>query len=191
MNYYDEHADRYIKDTLGVDMSEQYALFLPYLEQGARILDAGCGSGRDSKAFLALGYRVDAFDASGEMVQAARDLTGLAVRQLRFEELDCHRCYDGIWASASLLHVPRLHMDAVFLRLHRALTEGGILYASFKEREADFESEGRIFTCYTVEGLLSFLGDIGLFSLLDLQQSRDLRAGREGERWLNVVLRRV
>jgi len=191
MNYYDQHAEQYIQGTASVDMGEQYALFLPHLEEGASILDAGCGSGRDSAAFLSLGYAVEAFDASCEMVKAARNLTGLPVRCLRFQDLDDHDRYDGIWASASLLHVPRSEMGDVFSRLHRALRRDGILYVSFKEREEDFESGSRLFTCYTAQSFTSFIEGLGLFSIVTVHHSTDLRAERAGEQWLNVVLRRA
>jgi len=190
MTYYDEHADAYIQGTVSVDMGAQYALFTPYLKAGASILDAGCGSGRDSRVFLDRGYAVEAFDASPEMVRAATELTGLPVRLLRFQEMDHHEQFDGIWASASLLHVPRSELNDVFIRLHRALKRGGILYASFKEREADFESSNRFFTCFTENAFRAFIENLGLFTIVDLQHSTDLRPGREDEQWLNAVLRR-
>ncbi|MDX9914749.1 MAG: class I SAM-dependent methyltransferase [Sphaerochaeta sp.] len=190
MSYYDEHADAYIQGTASVDMGGQYDLFLPHLKEGASILDAGCGSGRDSRIFLDRGYRVEAFDASSEMVRAASKLTGLQVRQLRFQEMEHHDQFDGIWASASLLHVPRSELNDVFIRLHRALKRAGILYASFKEREEDFKSSARTFTCFTENAFRIFIEELGLFTIMDLQHSRDLRPGREKERWLNVVLQR-
>ncbi len=190
MSYYDEHADAYIQGTVSVDMGAQYALFLPHLKDGASILDAGCGSGRDSRAFLDRGYLVEAFDASAEMVRAATELTGLPVRRLRFQEMEYHGQFDGIWSSASLLHVPQSELNDVFIRLHRALKRGGILYASFKEREADFVSSERIFTCFTEAAFRIFIDELGLFTIVDLQHSTDLRTGREEERWLNVVLKR-
>lgn len=189
MSYYDEHAQRYIETTAQVDMSEQYALFLPYLSPGARILDAGCGSGRDSLAFLQLGYEVTAFDASAAMVEAATALTGLSVQKIRFEELEAEDRYDGIWASASLLHVQKEALADVFVRLHRALIKGGILYASFKEREEDFTERGRHFSCFTPEEFKEFIESGGLFSILRLETSYDLRPNRASERWLNAALR--
>ncbi len=190
MNYYDEHADAYIQGSASVDMGAQYALFLPHLKDGASILDAGCGSGRDSRVFLDRGYAVEAFDASFEMVRAAIELTGLPVRQLRFQEMEYHDQFDGIWASASLLHVPRTELNDVFIRLHRALKRGGILYASFKERDADFESSARAFTCFTEDAFRAFIENLGLLTIVDVQHSTDLRPGREDEWWLNAVLKR-
>ena len=71
VRYYDRNTDGFIERTVGVDMSSLYAPFLEYVPKGGAILDAGCGSGRDAKAFLDLGYTVTAFDASKTMADLA------------------------------------------------------------------------------------------------------------------------
>lgn len=190
MDYYDKHADSYISTTVSVDMSMQYSMFLPYLVEGSSILDAGCGSGRDSLEFLKRGYSVEAFDNSIAMVEHARNLTGLDVRRLSFQEMDYEGAFDGIWACASLLHVPNTELPSVFVLLHRALKPQGLLYCSFKDREADFSQEGRSFSCFTSDGFKSFLSDLSLFELIELKNSQDMRVGREDERWLNLLLRK-
>src|SRR5688500_10452441 len=96
--YYDRHAGEYARSTLGVDVRALYGPFLTLIPEGGRILDAGCGSGRDAKAFLDLGYRVLAFDASRTMAELASRTTGLEVRVLRFEDVTFDREFDGIWA---------------------------------------------------------------------------------------------
>ena len=105
IQYYDEHAEAFVADTESADMQECRERFLRYLEPGQKILDAGCGSGRDVVAFKEAGYDVEAFDASAEICRIASEKTGIEVRQMRFEELDGEDQYDGIWACASLLHV--------------------------------------------------------------------------------------
>lgn len=190
MNYYDKHADSYISTTVSLDMSVQYSLFLPFLPQGGSILDAGCGSGRDSLYFLEHGYKVEAFDISVAMVKYARALTGLAVRKLSFKELDYDSDFDGIWACASLLHVPRTELPAVFGLLHRALKPQGLLYCSFKDWEEDFSTDGRSFTCFTEQGFQAFLSELSFFELVQVSHSQDVREGRADERWLNVLLRK-
>ena len=72
LDYYEAHAEQFFADTQSVDMAPLYERFLSELPVGALILDAGCGSGRDSKAFLERGYRVSAFDASEKLVALAR-----------------------------------------------------------------------------------------------------------------------
>jgi SAM-dependent methyltransferase len=94
INYYQNHAQAFFADTIGVDMSSLYAPFVAHLAPGARVLDAGCGSGRDSRAFLEMGYEVEAFDASSEMVRMASQHSGLAVKQMTFSD---NRCLDRYW----------------------------------------------------------------------------------------------
>ena len=80
--YYDEHAAELCANTVTLDMNDLYAPFLRTVPPGGRILDAGCGSGRDSLAFLKRGFDVVPIDASTEMVRTAKELTGLDVQQV-------------------------------------------------------------------------------------------------------------
>ncbi|MGB9095598.1 MAG: class I SAM-dependent methyltransferase, partial [Erwinia sp.] len=105
-DYYQQNAQRFYDDTVDVDMSAVYQPFLAHIKPGARILDAGCGSGRDTKAFTEMGFEVDAFDASRELVERAKFLSGKPVEVMRFQALTAVDKYDGIWCCASLLHVP-------------------------------------------------------------------------------------
>ena len=145
--YYDDPANAYADQTVHADMSAIYERFQKYLTPGAAVLDAGCGSGRDSLHFMKAGYVVTAIDASQEMCAFASKLLQQDVRQLRFQELDYEACFDGIWACASLLHVPERQQAEVFHRLMRALVPGGVLYASWKygETERTEASSGRLF----------------------------------------------
>ena len=102
-NFYDEHSEQFIENTLNVDMSSLYSEFTAYLPKNAKVLDAGCGSGRDSLAFLKMGYDVSAFDASNEMVKYASKLTGISVKQLNFDQLKSNKRsdndgYSEMWA---------------------------------------------------------------------------------------------
>ena len=85
-------------------MESIYAPFLRYLPEHGSILDLGCGSGRDTLAFLQKAYQVEAIDYSESLVKKAQELTGLPVRHQSFYELDEENKYDGVWACASLLH---------------------------------------------------------------------------------------
>jgi 2-polyprenyl-3-methyl-5-hydroxy-6-metoxy-1,4-benzoquinol methylase len=111
--YYDLNAPSFTENTLHVDMSDLYRRFLSFLTERAYILYCGCGSGRDSLAFLRLGYQVEAIDASPEMVKTAKEITGLNVLLRSFDEIEDVKKYDGIWACASLLHVPSKELNAV------------------------------------------------------------------------------
>ena len=91
-----------IKETQTLEFSQTQNKFLNYLKSDAKILDFGCGAGRDAKYFLEHGYDVDASDGSIEMVKAASKLTGLDVKLLLFEDLNEKDMYDGIWACSSI-----------------------------------------------------------------------------------------
>jgi len=189
-HYYDTHAHQYVKTTVGVDMSDQYAMFLTHLAPGSSILDAGCGSGRDSLVFKQKGFEVEAFDASEAMVENTRSLAQVPVRKLLFQDMDYNQQFDGIWACASLLHVPKQELNKVFSLLAQALKPKGFLYCSFKNREEDFEKDGRVFTCFTPALMQEFILSQQEFTLIEMKLSTDVRPGRGDEGWVNVVVQK-
>src|SRR5262249_48163598 len=81
--------------------------FLGKLAPGARVLDLGCGSGRDAEAMIKAGFDVEATDGSPEIARLAEERLSRQVRVMRFDELDASEDYDAVWANASLIHVPR------------------------------------------------------------------------------------
>src|SRR5205807_7688771 len=106
VNYYDQNADAYAAQTRYVDMSDLYPPFRELVSQGGRILDAGCGVGRDTRYFIEHGYSVISFDASREMVKKCQEYPHAYCLHLSFEDLDFEEVFDGVWACASLLHLP-------------------------------------------------------------------------------------
>ena len=126
VDYYNQNAEKFYQTTVDADMSDVQDRFLQYLPQGALILDAGCGSGRDSLAFLKKGFRVEAFDAAGNMVEKASQLTALNVRLQRFEDVSEQEEFDGIWACASLLHLPMPDLVTALRKLLAALKKTAI-----------------------------------------------------------------
>ena len=115
IDYYNKYAAKVFEETVDQDMSEIRTEFLNLLEEGDTILDLGCGSGRDSLIFYELGYDVTAMDASEEMCKLAEIHTGLEVLHMTFEEMDFDSVFDGIWACASLLHVPEKELSDICL----------------------------------------------------------------------------
>ena len=136
-SYYDAHAKEYAELTVKADMSPAYDRFLAYLPAGAGILDAGCGSGRDSLCFIKKGYDVTMLDASAGMCRCAEALTGRRALCMKFDEIEFADRFDGIWACASLLHVSEKELESVLTKFYRALRAGGVLYASWKYGETD------------------------------------------------------
>ena len=210
LDYYDAHAKEYAELTVNADMSQTRARFLRHLPAGAaildeaegdtagqnvaknrvHILDAGCGSGRDSLAFMQLGYDVTMLDASAGMCKCAEALTGQMALCMSFAEINFENRFDGIWACASLLHVPEKNLETVFVKFWHALKDNGILYASWKYGEAERQDGERFYCDMTEEKLKSVLARVGLFDCVDCWIADDsLPSGRE-QKWLNVVLRK-
>lgn len=190
IEFYDEHAEEYVSSTLGIDMSHVYHPFLSRMEKGQRILDAGCGSGRDTKAFLDLGYDVLPIDASREMTKATERLTGRTALQLRLQEVEFEDEFDGIWACASLLHVPLVELPDVLYRLTHGTRSGGTLYFSFKEGIGERMENGRLFTYLTETSLRDFVSDQPNLELELIWITDDMRSER-ANRWLNVIARKT
>lgn len=186
--WYDQHAAAFAKQTADVDLAPIYQRFLRYIPAGGRILDAGCGSGRDALAFSERGYLVSAFDASTEMASLARiTLRGRAiVRVRRFDQVDCLEEFDGIWACASLLHVPASEFQGVAQRLARALRPHGAWYMSFKLGQGERQKDGRLFLDHTEKTLRGALSAAPV-EVADAWITQDVRPGRASEQWINAV----
>lgn len=144
--YYNANAAGYSEATLNVDMSAIRTRFLQHIPRGGRILDAGCGSGRDTLAFIKDGYAVRAFDGSTRMAERASIYSGLECEVLRFQDVAFDQEFDGIWSCAALLHVQKAEMKDVLRRLIRSLKLGGLspFSAAFASFSADFNSSIRI-----------------------------------------------
>ena len=136
VKFYDDNAEEFRRQNINVSMEHLYEPFLRNIPSGGKILDAGCGPGRDTKAFLARGYNVVSFDASERMVAFTSQLTGRRALRLRFQEVDFRDEFDGVWACASLLHVSRTEIETILARVIRAVRPGGIVYVSFKGETA-------------------------------------------------------
>lgn len=187
--YYEEHAEAYVAATLRVDMSDLYERFLRYLPGQARILDAGSGSGRDALAFLERGYDIDAFDASPSLCALSTKLTGIRARVMRFQDFAADVLYDGIWACASLLHVPAGELRDALRRLTNALKPGGALYMSFKYGSGErFSEDGRFYLDMDEPRLRSLLADIPNTRVCEVWLSEGEGDHKGKDAWLNAIL---
>ncbi len=189
ISYYDEHAEEYCAATADADISFCRDKFTACLPAGARILDAGCGSGRDSRAFMDDGFAVTAMDASGEICAIAEKLLGQKVLQLTFEEMNFQSEFDGIWACASLLHMEKKEIRSAMKNIINALKPDGVLYASFKYGTEERTSRGRLFNDYDENSLKALLTDSG-FEVLSIFITGDVREARQGEKWVNAIARK-
>ncbi len=191
LEYYERNAESYFKATRDADLSVLYEHFTRRLPEGARILDAGSGSGRDTLAFLQRGYAVSAFDSSPALCELSTRLTGVRTRVLRFQQLEDEDQYDGIWACASLLHVPEAELPDAIARLIRALKPRGVLYMSFKHGAGERVTEdGRFFADMTdsrLRRILQALPDAKLEELWITTGEGQFQG--QGE-WLNALVSR-
>jgi SAM-dependent methyltransferase len=190
IGWYDRNAQAFVEGTLCVGMGPLYHPFLELLPPGAHILDAGCGSGRDAREFKRRGYRVTAFDAAEEVARLASEVIGQTVAVLRFQDLAWEDEFDGVWACASLLHVPAAEMDEALARLVRSLRRQGILYTSFKLGEGERVRDGRLFCDHAEDSLGALLARHPDLDVLTLWRTHDQRPSREGELWVNATARR-
>lgn len=190
IDYYNRNVQSFIDGTVSVDFTQIQNVFLELLPKDARILDFGCGSGRDTKYFLDCGYQVDAMDGSIELCRAASEYTGIHVKQMLFQELAEVEKYDGIWACASILHVKKAELPDIIRKMSLATKENGIIYVSFKYGDYEGERNGRYFTDMTEISMKELLAAFPELVVEKQWVTDDVRDGRGDERWLNMILRK-
>ena len=151
--------------------------------------DAGCGSGRDAKAFVQGGYDATAFDASAPLARLASEHCGLDVAVRTFSEVSEISAYDGVWSCASLLHVPVVDLADALGKLWRSLRPGGCFYLSFKLGDGERVHDGRHFTDANDETLRAWLAPLPEVSSVQTWITEDRRPERS-EKWINALAMR-
>ena len=219
IDYYNKNARSYFDATAGADFSEAYAKFCAFLPERARILDAGCGSGRDLRAFRDMGYEVVGLDASEQLAALARE--HLAADRDQGAEAARHEpaaereksaaapwhepaaliiCadmatwvsdtpFDGVWACASLLHLEEEKLRGFFGNLEKNLAPGGVLYVSVKAGGVTGTDEKGRYMRYFEEPQLRELFAAAGLEILEFWESRD-KLDRGGFTWLNMIGRK-
>lgn len=166
--------------------------FLALLPPGAAILELGCGAGSHSAVMLAEGFSVRATDGSPEMAEIASRRLGHPVEAMLFDELDAHQAYDGVWASACLLHAPRDELAGILGRIHRALKPSGVFYASYKMGESDGrDSLGRYYSYVSPEWLEATYASAGPWITLSSDTNVIQSFDQTPANMLNLVVRKA
>jgi SAM-dependent methyltransferase len=191
VGFYEENAEDFFRRSVDVDMAPGWQAFTALLGPGSRVLDAGCGSGRDALFFHKAGYRVTATEASPKLAALARQHTCLDVEVMTFDQMDWRETFDGVWACASLLHVPRAELPQAMRKLRDALVPGGVWWMSFKYGTTERQAVGRHFTDLDEAGAEALLAEVGGLTLLSMDVGADGRPDRAAERWLSVLCRRT
>lgn len=188
LDYYNKNSEEYFNSTLNVDMTNTYKEFLKLVPEGGKILDLGCGSGRDSMNFMKLGYEVIAVDGAKKLAKKASVLLGKEVIVSTFEELELKEKFHGIWACASLLHIKREDLKTVLNNLYNNLEDNGVFYMSFKYGEKEYvDDKNRYFNCFTDESIISFINENTKYNILGLYITED-KLGRVNEvKWVNLI----
>ena len=190
LEYYNEQAASFVEGTRNVDFSALQNEFAALVKKGGRILDLGCGSGRDSKAFIDMGFQVVAVDGSSEICKLATEYIGQQVTCATFREYEPEGTFDGIWACASLLHLERNEMKEIMMKYASVLKEEGVFYVSFKYGDYSGERNGRFFTDMDESSFGAILTEIPALEVYMQYITEDVRPGRESEKWLNVFLKK-
>ena len=190
INYYDINAKDFVEGTLNVDFKATQDKFINKLPAKGYILDFGCGSGRDTKYFLAKDFNVDAIDGSIELCKIASEYTNIKVRHMYFNELSIVNKYDGIWACSSILHLSLDDLVDVFKRMSKALKDEGIIYTSFKYGNFSGERNGRYFTDMTEDSFANLIINVENLKVEEQWITADVRPQRGNEKWLNLILRK-
>jgi SAM-dependent methyltransferase len=192
LEHYDRRADDFRAGTQGHDVSQNIAALLGHI-QGTppfTILDFGCGPGRDLRAFTDLGHVGIGLEGSARFVAMARE-QGFEVLQQNFLELDLPgETFDGVFANASLFHVPSQELPRVLRELHATLKPGGVLFSSNpRGNNQEGFNNGRYGAYHDLETWRGYLQDAGFAELTHYYRPDGLP--RDQQPWLASVWRKV
>ncbi|MGD2086226.1 MAG: class I SAM-dependent methyltransferase [Candidatus Aminicenantes bacterium] len=230
--YYEQNVEEYAEEFDGFDFGGIYLNFENMVKQSKNkdyppygsILDAGCGTGRDTAKFIKDGFQVTAFDASPAMVRKCNkeidDLkrnsdTKIAeiansskCLEMTFDEVNFRNEFTGVWASASLLHIPQYRLESTINKLIKSLKRGGTIYISLKYGKRAIELRNRQFYYYKAYIIKKILRKIEGLKVVEIwltnKNAEEVKRPwyiigwrldwlwryNKGEYWLNVMLKK-
>jgi SAM-dependent methyltransferase len=191
--HYDERAEGFFEGTRDHDVRQNRDALLQYIDGTAplAILDVGCGPGRDLKAFKALGHQPVGLDGSDRFARMARTYSGCEVWHQNFLALDLPLArFDGVFANASLFHVPSAVLPQVLAQLHATLKGQGVLFSSNPRGNNDEGwNQDRYGTYHDLAGWRHFMTTAGFSELHHYYRPPGLPI--EQQPWLASVWRKL
>jgi SAM-dependent methyltransferase len=194
--FYDEYADAYEAKTKDLQPKAAIEAFMKLLPSKGCVLDVGCAFGRDSKTFVEHGLSVEGVDFSSTLIQRARALVPQGtfhvqdVRDLRFPAA----LFDGIWACAVLLHLPKSDIPAVLRSLHDLLREGGVLFVGLQcgegggiRNDERYDNAAKWYSYFSIPEVEEYLAKAG-FVVADSEQGSSNYNNRP---FMNVLARKA
>jgi SAM-dependent methyltransferase len=193
LQHYEQNASSFCDGTKHHDVSQNIQSLLSHISVSAplNILDFGCGPGRDLIQFAALGHTPVGLDGSAAFVAMARECSGCEVLHQDFLDLDLPTDrFDGVFANASLFHVPRQKLPRVLRELCESLKPGGILFTSNPRGNNEEGWSGDRYGCfYDRERWCSYIEDAGFQELQHYYRPPGKPC--EQQPWLATVCRKI
>lgn len=188
LSYYSSNFKEYYENTINANLTNQLKIFKSMLN-GVDILDAGCGSGRDTLEFRNNGFNAVGFDCCKEMIdyltvelKHSTDIFSVS----SFDDFKSNIKFDGIICNASLLHLPKKDFKQNLINLLKNLKNDGIIFITLKEGSGEsFDNLNRYFSYYTIPEVIEIFHDLGLTTLYT-KKTEDI-LGRKDCNWLNFI----
>ena len=173
--------------------SRHLELFMNALPKGGRVLELGCGSGRDTQVLLRQGFDVEPTDGCAEIAAIAETELGRPVKVMRHDQLDAFDEFDGVWANATLLHVPRSGLAHVLTLIRRALKANGVHYANYKSGAQDGRDDrDRYYNYLSPEDMLKTYSASGPWRVLQtFAYESDKRYETSQASWVGLLAQKV
>lgn len=200
IDWYNKNAAQYIDTGKNLVNTALLERFMQRLKPGARVLDAGCAGGRDSRIFKDHGFEPIGIDLSHEFIEQAKknhpdiEFVEGDMRDMPFAD----NYFAGIWANASLVHLPEIKdVRRVLLEFYRVLQPGGVVHISVKEQLDEHKTAKkahvfsgefrRFFRFYTKDELEGYLREAG-FKIVSLENEQDGKSTRSDVKWIVALV---
>lgn len=190
IDWYQTNAEAYFSETAHLDNSNLLSQFLKDVPRHAPVLDLGCGSGRDLKAMIDLGYQAIGLEPAPALAALAKQNAKAVILQMTAEDAVIpSESFGGVWACASLLHVDRGELPDLLARIAAWLKPAGSFYTCFKDGSHDtIDARGRHFTNFTLAEASALVEAAG-FELISAWQTESIVPGRV-QVWNNILARK-